>query len=168
MTHVLIRSKRILLLTNPTVSLYLSPLLTLNFVAICQTNMSISFPIPPDVLITAAVSVAFSTSLALGPYSCNGVGRGRRVARVTNRSFMLNYLSLPVECHDHSRRDARSFARLYMPTPRRDFVLCQCITIWVMRARAHCAAHVSSAARRALKFVTLNSHTIVYSRSSVA
>ena len=26
-------------------------------------------PIPPDVLITAAVSVAFSTSLALGQYS---------------------------------------------------------------------------------------------------
>ena len=41
MTHVLIRSKRILLLTNPTVSLYLSPLFTLNFVAICLTNMSI-------------------------------------------------------------------------------------------------------------------------------
>ena len=68
-THVLSRSKRILLLTNPTVSLYLSPLLTLNFVAICLTNTSISFPIPPDVLITAAVSVAFSTSLVLGPYS---------------------------------------------------------------------------------------------------
>ena len=66
MTHVLIRSKRILLLTNPTGSLYLSPLMTVNFVAICLTNMSISFPIPPDVLITAAVSVAFSTPLALG------------------------------------------------------------------------------------------------------
>ena len=42
-THVLSRSKRILLLTNPTVSLYLSPLLTLNFVAICLTNTSMAF-----------------------------------------------------------------------------------------------------------------------------
>ena len=34
----------------------------------CLTNTYISFPIPPDVLIAPAVSVAFSTSLALGPY----------------------------------------------------------------------------------------------------
>ena len=57
-THVLSRSKQILLLTNPTVSLYLSPLLTLNFVAICLTNTSISFPIPPDVLKTASYDAA--------------------------------------------------------------------------------------------------------------
>ena len=61
----------VLLLTNPTVSLYLSPLLTLDFVAICLSDMSMSFPMLHDVLITAAVNVGFSDRrLCQMPYLC--------------------------------------------------------------------------------------------------